>query len=111
MAIDLLLDKVNSADMCIGFCELLANLFFNVALNSNNENGENFQNALFWLNKAIELDPSNSKLYVELGDLLWIGFLDYSSAEAQYYKAIRLNPKKERLILALQDYTAPLRVI
>lgn len=107
-AIDLLLEKINNVGICVEFYEILGEMFFSVALLSTNEDGENYQRAVYWLSKAIELEPYNSRLHLKLGDVLYIGLLDYPSAEKHYQKAIELNPKNKKAYIGIASlYGSP----
>lgn len=83
------------------FCELLSDLYFSLGVNSPVETGENYQNAIGWLKRAIKIDGTDSVLHVKLGDLYWLGALDYSSAEEEYRCAISLNSNNRKALINL----------
>lgn len=80
-------------------CELLSDLYFSLGVNSPVETGENYQNAIGWLKRAIKSNETDSHLYAKLGDIYWLGALDYSAAEEEYRRAISLDPYNRKALV------------
>ncbi len=105
-AITLLLRTYEKIEKSYELCELLSDLFFSLAASSPNETGENYKKAIYWLKIAIDNNVRNSRLHSKLGDLYWLGVLDYDSSTEEYKKAIELdsnNLKAYKGIISLYE--------
>lgn len=105
-AIDLAMKTTEEFEISCEMCELISDLFFCLAANSPNETGENYQKAIHWLKNAININGANSQLHSKLGNLYWLGIVDYQSAEDEFHQAIELDPGNRRAyvgIAALYD--------
>ena len=74
--------------------KLLAGSYHMLALQTNLD--EYFENAVFWYKKAIRMEPDNSLLYSDLGEVYSIGILDYKQANESYRMAMRLDQTNQK---------------
>ncbi len=71
---------------------LVAYCHFALACNDPDETGDNYQQAITWMEKAIASLPNDAKLYAILAEYYSIGVLDYKKSAQLYRQAIQLNP-------------------
>lgn len=70
---------------------LISDLYFSLGMNIPQESEENYQRAIYWLEKAIDKDKQNTHLHTKLGEIYWLAFADYHSAEVEFYKALEYD--------------------
>jgi tetratricopeptide (TPR) repeat protein len=104
-AIELAVEIADKWQRSCELCELIAYMYFEQAL-LNNE-GENFEKAVYWLESAINIDEQNSRLHARLGDIYWLGILDYAAAATEYRQAIRLDHRNRRAYIGLAALYGP----
>ena len=70
---------------------VIANCYFNQASDAT-ETGQNFNQAITWIRKAIALAPDDARLHGVLAQYSKLGLLDYETAAEEYRRAIALAP-------------------
>lgn len=90
----------------------VANCYFSLALHNPYEQGENYDKAIAWMERAIALSPDNARLHAALAQFYELGTLDYEQAAKEYRKAIALNPNDVwALVGATSLYGVPEEVV
>jgi len=91
---------------------VVASCYFALAGGTPDETGRNFEAAILWMEKAIELAPNDARLHADLAQYYALGFPDYERAIQEYRKAIELDPhSKEALAGAAALYGVPEEVV
>ncbi len=91
---------------------VVAACYFALAGNTPCETGRNFEEAILWMEKAIELAPNDARLHADLAQYYALGVPDYEKAVQEYRKAIELDPhSREALIGAAALYGVPEEVV
>src|SRR5919109_3688954 len=86
----------------------IASCYFAIGLHDPAETGESFSEAVAWIQRAIDLEPHEARLYASLGEYNWLGTLDYNQAVKAYRKAIELNPNNlQALVNGAALYDTP----
>ncbi len=70
----------------------IADCYFALALGNPKETGENHQQAIAWMRRAIALAPENARLHAHLAQFYELGTLEVDRAAEEYRTAINLNP-------------------
>ena len=90
----------------------IADCHFSLGIGNPDETGENYEQAIYWMERAIALAPSISRLHSHLAQYYAVGILDYERAAEAYRAAIRLNPHDARtLFSAASIYDVPDQVV
>jgi tetratricopeptide (TPR) repeat protein len=85
----------------------IAICFFSLALRNPDETGENHNEAIAWMRKAIALAPDDSRMHAHLGQFYELGTLDYDQAALEYRKAIELSPYDVRILFDATSLYGP----
>ncbi len=75
--------------------ELLAAVaycYFALAAYNPRESGQNYAEAIAWMQKAVALAPDNAWLHANLAQFYQLGILDYEQAAREFRTAVRLAP-------------------
>lgn len=78
--------------------QLLASCYFQLGLDERDE--DNFQEAIIWITRAIELAPDNSQLYHFLGWYHSLGTLNYEAAIQAFRVSIDFNPNNVHALVS-----------
>jgi len=70
----------------------IADCYFSLALGNPDETGENHEQAVSWMKRAIALAPNSPRLHAHLAQFYALGTLEYEQAAEEYRRAIELNP-------------------
>jgi tetratricopeptide (TPR) repeat protein len=92
-AITLYLESVKHVGESAELCAVIAGCYFAFAIENPGETGQNFENAISWIEKAIKLAPDSAYLHTDLAQYYSLGVLDYEKAAQEYRIAIDLAPK------------------
>jgi tetratricopeptide (TPR) repeat protein len=87
-------------------CELIAGLYFSKTTMPG-ETGDNYIEAIRWINRAIALDNDNSRLHTTLGEYLYIGLLDYEKAISEYRYALAIDQCNRDAYIGLSALYGP----
>ena len=68
----------------------IAGCYFAFAVGNPNEVGRNFEEAVSWMEKAVELAPNDARLHADLAQYYSLGLTDYEKAAQEYRRAIDL---------------------
>lgn len=77
---------------------LLANCYYALAQHNSEETGENYQNAINWMKKAIFLRPEDSGFHALLGEYYSLGTLEYEQAGKEFRFALSLEPNQVEVL-------------
>jgi tetratricopeptide (TPR) repeat protein len=78
--------------------QIIAHCYFQLGLYEDSKATANFESAVQWANKAINLAPRTSALHSDLGQFCSIGTLDYEVAAQEYETALQLDPNNLRAL-------------
>ena len=111
-AITLCIRSINCFGESADLLALVAACYFALAGSNPCETGQNFEKAILWMKKAIELVPNDAHLHADLAQYYSLGVPEYEKAAQEYRKAIELDPhSKEALIGAAALYGVPEEVV
>jgi tetratricopeptide (TPR) repeat protein len=71
------------------------------------ETGDNYIEAIRWINLSTALDSDNSRLHATLGEYLYIGLLDYEKAISEYRYAIAIDQCNRDAYIGLSALYGP----
>lgn len=111
-ALALYLEALEKFGESADLLDMVASCYYSIALRNPHESGQNYREAVAWVERAIALAPHDARLYAALAEYHWLGTVDYEQAAWAYRKAIELNPNDARTLAnAAALYGVPEEVV
>ncbi len=91
---------------------VVAECYFALAFSPTDQTGRSFREAILWMEKAVELAPTDARLHAHLAQYYQLGVPDPEKAAPEYRKAIELDPDLTgALVGAASLYGVPEEVV